>query len=46
MHFPISIFSAICCLKLKDKVLVAVILLMRSFCKSAEEIFREKKIDN
>jgi hypothetical protein len=38
-QLPTSSFSAIFCLKLKDKVLVAVILLIRSFCRSAKEIF-------
>jgi len=42
-QLPISSFSAIFCLKLKDKVLVAVILLISFFCKSAKEIFMEKK---
>ena len=42
-HFPTSSLSEIFCLKSKDKVLVAVNLLISSFCKSAEEIFVEKK---
>ena len=42
-QFPISSVSEIFCLKSKDKVLVAVNLLISSFCKSAEEIFVEKK---
>jgi len=33
----------ICCLNLKDKVLVAVILLIRSFCRSAKEKFTKKR---
>jgi hypothetical protein len=42
-QLPTSSFSAIFCLKLKDKVLVAVILLIRFFCTSAKEIFIERK---
>ena len=42
-QFPISSLSEIFCLKLKDKVLVAVNLLIIFFCKSAEEIFVDKK---
>jgi len=42
-QLPTSSFSAIFCLKLKDKVLVAVILLIRFVCTSAKEIFIEKK---
>ena len=42
-HLPTSSFSAIFCLKLKDKVFVAVILLIRFVCTSAKEIFIEKK---
>jgi len=42
-QLPTSSFSSIVCLKLKDKVLVAVILLIRFFCISAKEIFIERK---
>ena len=42
-HFPTSSLSEIFCLKSKDKVLVAVNLLIRFFCKSAKEILAENK---
>ncbi len=42
-QFPISSLSEIFCLKSKDKVLIAVSLLIRSFCKSAEETPAENK---
>ena len=42
-QFPISSFSEIFCLKSKDKVLVAVNLLIRFFCKSAKETLVESK---
>ena len=42
-QFPISSLLEICCLKLKDKVLVAVNLLISFFCKSAMEILMENK---
>ncbi len=42
-QFPISSLSEIFCLKSKDKVLVAVNLLIRFFCKSAMEILTENK---
>ena len=42
-HFPTSSLSEIFCLKSKDKVLVAVNLLIRFFCKSAKETFAENK---
>ena len=35
-QFPISSLSEIFCLKSKDKVLIAVNLLIRFFCKSAD----------
>jgi len=40
-QFPISSLSEIFCLKSKDKVLVAVNLLIRFFCKSAKEILKK-----
>ena len=42
-QFPISSLSEIFCLKSKDKVLIAVNLLIRSFCKSAKETLAENK---
>ena len=42
-QFPISSLSEIFCLKSKDKVLVAVNLLMSFVCKSADEILMKKK---
>ena len=42
-HFPISSLSEIFCLKSKDKVLIAVNLLIRLFCKSAKETLAENK---
>ena len=42
-QFPISSLSEIFCLKSKDKVLVAVNLLIRFFCKSAKETLAENK---
>ena len=45
-QLPISSLSEIFCLKSKDKVLVAVNLLIRSFCKSAKETFTENKYIN
>ena len=42
-QFPISSVSAIFCSKSKDKVLVAVNLFMRFFCKSAKEKFTENQ---
>ena len=42
-QFPISSLSEIFCLKSKDKVLVAVNLFIRSFCKSAKEIPTDNK---
>ena len=42
-QFPISSLSEICCLKSKDKVLVAVNLLIRFFCKAAKETLAENK---
>ena len=42
-HFPISSLSEIFCLKSKDKVLIAVNLLISFFCKSAKETLAEKK---
>ena len=42
-QFPISSLSEIFCLKSKDKVLVAVNLLIRFFCKSAKEVLKENK---
>ena len=42
-QFPISSLSEIFCLKSKDKVLVAVNLLIRFFCKSAKETLVENK---
>ena len=42
-QFPISSLSEIFCLKSKDKVLIAVNLLIRFFCKSARDAFTEKK---
>ena len=42
-QFPISSLSEIFCLKSKDKVLVAVNLLIRFFCKSASEVLTENK---
>ena len=42
-HFPTSSLSAIFCLKSKDKVLVAVNLLIRFFCKSAKTILVDNK---
>ena len=42
-QFPISSLSEIFCLKSKDKVLVAVNLLIRFFCKSAREALTENK---
>jgi hypothetical protein len=42
-QFPVSSLSEIFCLKSKDKVLVAVNLLIRFFCKSAKETLTENK---
>tara|TARA_B100000809_G_C14809687_1_gene413353 strand:- start:409 stop:597 length:189 start_codon:yes stop_codon:yes gene_type:complete len=42
-HFPTSSLPEIFCSKLKDKVLVAVNLLIIFFCKSARDAFTEKK---
>jgi hypothetical protein len=42
-QFPISSASEIFCLKSKDKVLVAVNLFIRFFCKSAKETLTENK---
>ena len=42
-QFPTSSLSEIFCLKSKDKVLVAVNLLIRFFCKSAKEVLKENK---
>ena len=42
-QFPISSMSEKFCLKSKDKVLVAVNLLIRFFCKSAREALTENK---
>ena len=42
-QFPISSLSEIFCLKSKDKVLIAVNLFIRSFCKSADEVPVKKK---
>ena len=42
-QFPVSSLSEIFCLKSKDKVLVAVNLLIRFFCKSAKETLGENK---
>ena len=42
-QFPISSLSEIFCLKSKDKVLVAVNLLIRFFCKSAKETLEKNK---
>ena len=42
-QFPVSSLSEIFCLKSKDKVLVAVNLLIRFFCKSAREALTENK---
>ena len=42
-QFPISSLSEIFCLKSKDKVRVAVNLLIRFFCKSAKETLAENK---
>ena len=42
-QFPISSLSEIFCLKSKDKVLIAVSLLIRFFCKSAKETLAENK---
>ena len=42
-QFPISSLSEIFCLKSKDKVLIAVNLLIRFFCKSADETFVDNK---
>ena len=42
-HFPTSSLSEIFCLKSKDKVLVAVNLFIRFFCKSAREALTENK---
>ena len=42
-QFPVSSLSEIFCLKSKDKVLVAVNLLIRFFCKSASEVLIESK---
>ena len=42
-QFPTSFLSEIFCSKLKDKVLVAVNLLIIFFCKSARDAFVEKK---
>ena len=42
-QLPISSLCEIFCLKSKDKVLVAVNLLIRFFCKSAKETLAENK---
>ena len=42
-QFPVSSLSEIFCLKSKDKVLVAVNILIRFFCKSAREALTENK---
>ena len=42
-QFPISSLSEIFCLKSKDKVLIAVNLLISFFCKSAKETLAENK---
>ena len=42
-QFPISSLSEIFCLKSKDKVLIAVNLLIRFFCKSAKETLADNK---
>ena len=42
-QFPISSLSEIFCLKSKDKVLVAVNLLIRFFCKSADATLAENE---
>ena len=42
-QIPVSSLSEIFCIKLKDKVLVAVNLLIIFFCKSAKEIPMENK---
>ena len=42
-QFPVSSLSEIFCLKSKDKVLIDVNLLIRFFCKSAEETPVENK---
>ena len=42
-QFPISSLSEICCLKSKDKVLVAVNLLIRFFCKSVDAALAENE---
>jgi len=42
-QFPISSLSEIFCLKSKDKVLIAVNLLIRFVCKSAKETLAENK---
>ena len=42
-QFPISSLSEIFCLKSKDKVLIAVNLLIRFFCKSADATLAENE---
>lgn len=42
-QFPISSLSEIFCLKSKDKVLIAVNLLIRFFCKSADVALAENE---
>ena len=42
-QIPVSSLSEIFCIKLKDKVFVAVNLLIIFFCKSAKEIPMENK---
>jgi hypothetical protein len=42
-QFPISSLSEIFCLKSKDKVLVAVNLLIRFVCRSAKETLTENE---
>ena len=42
-QLPVSSLFEIFCLKSKDRVWVAVNLLIRFFCKSAKETFAENK---